>query len=265
MDTGAVVGWSELCAVDPDVAARFFGRLLGWEREPHGLAGRTQPIEYSLLTCRGRNVAGLFPMVAAQRRRGTPPHWLAYLFVPDVDARVARARALGAEVLASPMEVFQLGRMAIVRDPQGALVGLWQPRQLGPDFQVRGEPGCVSWFEHVSADVPGAARFYAELCGWRACDPGGAGRSLLERQGVTVACASRADVAGEALPAQWLTFLRVADCAATCRELVSLGGSVVRPPWGTASSGQFALARDPQGAPLGLVTPAVAPGGRAPA
>lgn len=256
MDSRAAFGWSELSAADPDVAVRFFGRFLGWERDHHGLAGRTQPIEYSLLTCRGRNVAGLYPMVAAQRKRGVEPQWLSYLFVPDVDACAQRARALGAEVLAAPREVFQLGRMAIVRDPQGALLGLWQARHLGSEFQARGEAGFVSWQEHVSGDAAGAARFYSELCGWRARALSGAGRTLLEAAGGAVAGLSAADLPGGRLAPQWVTFLRVADCAAACDELVRLGGSLLLSPQGAPEAGVFAVARDPQGAAFGLLTPA---------
>lgn len=254
MDTTGF-GWSELSAADPDVAARFFGRLLGWERDQHGLAGRTQPIEYSLLVCRGRNVAGLFPMVAAQRKRGAPSQWISYLFVADVDARAARARALGAELLAAPREVFQLGRMALARDPTGALLGLWQPRHLTSEFQTRGEVGFVSWHEHVSADVPAAARFYAELCGWQARALPGAARCLLEQDGRPVAGLSSAELPGARLAPQWLTFLRVEDCAAASGELVGLGGEVLLPPQGDPGVGRFAVARDPQGAPFGLLTP----------
>ncbi|HEX6885010.1 MAG TPA: VOC family protein [Planctomycetota bacterium] len=255
MDPRAGFGWSELSAADPDVAVRFFGRFLGWERDRHGLAGRTQPIEYSLLTCRGRNVAGLYPMVAAQRKRGVASQWLSYLFVADVDACAQQARALGAELLAAPREVFQLGRMAIVRDPQGALLGLWQARHLGSEFQARGEAGFVSWQEHVSDDVPGAARFYAELCGWQARALPGTGRSLLEGAGGPLAGLSSADLPGGHLAPQWLTFLRVADCAAACDELVRLGASLILPPQGAPEAGVFAVARDPQGAAFGLLTP----------
>ena len=60
---------------------------------------------------------------------GTPPHWLSYIEVDDVDASVARARSLGAEVLKEPFNVEEVGRLAIIKDPSGGVIG-W----ITPDF-----------------------------------------------------------------------------------------------------------------------------------
>jgi hypothetical protein len=251
VDTGARFGWTELCATDTDEAARFFARFLGWERSTQALAQKGQPIEYSLFSLGGRTAAGMYPMVGAQRKRGMPSQWLSYLFVPDLDAAVARAQGLGAAVLAQPLEVFDLGRMALLRDPQGALFGLWQARRLGADFQTRDELGHVAWFEHVSTDATAAARFYADLCGWSTRAPQRpAERVLLEQAGVPVAGVS--PVFGGLTP-QWLTFVRVTDCEAACRRIEELRGAVVVPARAEALLGMIALARDPQGACFGLL------------
>jgi predicted enzyme related to lactoylglutathione lyase len=57
---------------------------------------------------------------------GTPPLWLNYVSVTDVDASFAKAKSLGATPVAGPMDIGEAGKIAVFQDPQGALIGLHQ-------------------------------------------------------------------------------------------------------------------------------------------
>lgn len=256
MDTNARFCWAELSTTDRDKAERFYSRLLGWESTPPPLRTKNgQLIDYTLLCLGGLYVAGMYPMFGAQRKQGARPRWLSYVFVEDVASTTARAEELGASVLAGPVEIFDLGRMSILRDPQGALFGTWQGMRLGGGFQTRNQPGFASWNEHASADAAVAVRFYGSLFGWsrRSGDPHGGERILLEQGGAPVAgFTSRAEA--KASP-QWLTFFQVSDCDASCQKLASLQGSVLAQPSGVPGSGRIAVVSDPQGAAFGLLTP----------
>ena len=258
MATDARFCWTELSTTDKEKAERFYSRLFGWEVVPQPLWTRSGlSIDYTLLRIRGQNVGGMYPLVGGQRKQGTPPRWLSYVFVEDAASTARRAEALGASVLAGPLDVFDLGRLSILRDPEGVLFGTWQAIRLGSEFQARNQPGCASWFEHVSADVPRASRFYASLFGWsrRSSDQESGERVLLEQAGVAVAgFRSRAHSTGTLSP-QWLTFFQAEDCDATCQKVASQQGSVIASPIDAPHSARLAVVSDPQGAAFGLLTP----------
>jgi predicted enzyme related to lactoylglutathione lyase len=72
--------------------------------------------EYTIWMMGERGIAGAMPPPAD----GIPPYWGVYFAVADTDATVAKATELGASVLAEPMDLPDVGRMAALADPQGA-------------------------------------------------------------------------------------------------------------------------------------------------
>jgi hypothetical protein len=256
LDTNARFCWTELGTTDKDKAEKFYSRLLGWESTPPPLRTRSgQLIDYSLLCLGGRYVGGLYPMFRTQKKQGARPQWLSYVQVEDAAVTAKTAKQLGASVLAGPLDVFDLGRLMILQDPQGASFGAWQALRLGGGFQTRDEPGFASWFEHVSDDVEPAVRFYGALFGWsRATSVAPGGNRVLVEQGGAAVAGFTARTESKA-PPHWLTFFQVSDCEAACQKLVSLQGSVLAPPGSTPGSGKLAVVSDPQGAAFGLLTP----------
>ena len=257
METDARFCWTELSTTDAEKAEKFYARLFGWERTPPQLwLNPGKALDYTIMCLHGAFVGGLHPMSGAQRRQGARPRWLSYVKVRDAAASAERARGLGASLLVGPLDVFDLGRLSILRDPSGAFFGTWQSIGLDRDFQGQASPGFASWFEHVSEDVPRAARFYVELFGWSQRSTGADGeRILLERDGVPVAGLRTNVHPGGKLPPQWLTFFQTEDCEASCKEAVAQRGSVVAPPAEAPPSRRLAIVSDPQGAAFGLVTP----------
>ena len=110
--------WNELMTSDVAAAKEFYGKLFGWEmRDEH-----MSDMVYTLLLASGEKIGGM--MVIPTGGQGMAPVWGAYVTVDDVDKQVQRAEQLGAHVLATPRDIPGVGRYAVIRDPQGAMLSL---------------------------------------------------------------------------------------------------------------------------------------------
>jgi predicted enzyme related to lactoylglutathione lyase len=91
----------------------------------------------------------------------TPDGWAVYFATDDAQKTVDVAVANGARVVVPPMQVDDLGTMAVLTDVGGAVVGLWQPGRTR--FRTVGEPGTPSWFELSTRDYEASIDFYCNL------------------------------------------------------------------------------------------------------
>jgi uncharacterized protein len=234
--------WADLGTTDREAAKAFYTRVFGWDAVdgPAGDAG-----VYTTFKLDGRDVAALYEMGEEERAR-LLPHWSSYVSVEDVDGASARARELGAEVVAEPVEVMEAGRMAVIRDPVGATVHLWQPRSQIGAGRVN-DPGCMVWNELASPD-PGKARdFYGALFGWSA-EPDETGYAIVKRAGA-INGGIRPAQDGE--PPHWLVYFTVASAEEAAKTVGEAGGRVLAGPM-DVTVGRIAIAADPQGAVFAL-------------
>ncbi len=107
--------WTELVTKDPDGAKAFYGGLFGWTTK----SSETSTVEYHELYGGDQAIGGLLPM-KGEWWGDVPPHWMPYFLVPDCDAAVATAAALGGGAAVPPMDIPHVGRFAVLRDDQGA-------------------------------------------------------------------------------------------------------------------------------------------------
>ncbi len=242
--------WIDLATTDPAGARAFYGELFGWEAEdmPAGEAGT-----YTMLRLDGDDVGGLYEMDSGQRERGVPPYWFSYVSVDDADAIASRARELGGTVYGEAFDVLDSGRMAVVQDPTGAVLGAWQPRSHIGAGRVN-DPGCFTWNELQTRDPETAADFYAALFGWET-EP-------VEQNGdlvyVTIENAGAknggimpmTEQHGDA-PPFWLTYFTVPSCDDAVGKVRELGGGLLAGPL-DLGAGRIAVVSDPQGAPFAL-------------
>jgi predicted enzyme related to lactoylglutathione lyase len=112
------IGWAELITSDPEGAMAYYTDLFGWETEPF----TGSEVGYVMFKLDGVPFGGVMktPM------EGVPTHWLNYVSVTDIDASIAKSTSLGGQLCVGPMEVPTVGRIAVVKDPQGAVIGLHQ-------------------------------------------------------------------------------------------------------------------------------------------
>jgi predicted enzyme related to lactoylglutathione lyase len=114
--------WNELMTRNPEQAKSFYGATVGWTFEAMPMADGT----YWVAKLGDDAVAGIFPL-STPKFDGVPEQWMAYLAVDNVDARVNKATAAGAELMRPLFDVPGVGRIAILREPGGAGIGWMTP------------------------------------------------------------------------------------------------------------------------------------------
>jgi predicted enzyme related to lactoylglutathione lyase len=234
--------WIELFTPDVDAARTFYGELFGWTTQDPGpdFGG------YQLFLRDGAPVAGLMPNTQA-----APSVWSVYLETNNAEDTVAMAAANGGVVLAEAMAVGDLGTMAVLLDPSGAAIGVWQPGEH-TGFAGRGEVNAPGWFEVLSNDYDAVVPFYENVFGWDThtmSDSPELRYTTLGKDEHAVAGIMAADG-----PSHWSAYLMVADSDATVARAVELGGTTVDAPVDTPY-GRLATIADPSGIPIKVMGP----------
>lgn len=121
--------WNELITANPKASVDFYGKLFGWQAVPFVPKGApTGGPPYTLFKTDAHDDMGAGGMMQAPAP-GIPTHWLPYVVVENADRSLAKAVELGAKVLAPVMAIGEVGRIAVIQDPQGAALGLHEPSQ----------------------------------------------------------------------------------------------------------------------------------------
>ena len=110
--------WNELMTTDIAGAKRFYQDLLGWE-----LVDQQMPeLTYTLIKAGDSEIGGM--MANPPDAKGMPPSWGTYITVDDVDSQMPKVERLGGKVLMPPRDIPEVGRFAVISDPQGAMLTL---------------------------------------------------------------------------------------------------------------------------------------------
>jgi predicted enzyme related to lactoylglutathione lyase len=251
--------WADLGTTDAAAAKRFYTELFGWNYQDMPM-GPDQ--YYTMLELGGKLVCALYQLDAQQPNADRPPSWLSYISVESADRVAERARELGGTVGMEPFDVYDSGRMALLIDPTGATVGLWEPRNhIGAG--VVGEPNTLCWNELTTADVEKAGGFYSGLLGWQAVpQPMGDFVYTLFKSGEENR-GGMFQITPDMGPMQpfWLIYFGVDDCDGKTAKAKALGAKVVRPPTDIPEVGRFAILQDPQGAGFAIIKGVTSPQG----
>jgi hypothetical protein len=238
--------WIDLMTSETERSRKFYCQLFGWSAE--------QPAEefggYFNFTKDGVRVAGC--MVS---RSEVPDLWSVYLATDDARKAVEAASGRGGQVLVAAMDVGDLGTMAVVSDPGGAAIGVWQAG-LHQGFGVLGEPGTPSWFELHTRDYQAAVTFYREVFGWDthvvSDTPEFRYTTVRQRDGWVAGVMDASGFLPVGVPAHWSVYFGVEDTDAALAKVVDLGGSILMAAEDTPY-GRLAAAADPTGARFKLV------------
>lgn len=240
--------WVDLGTPDRDAAAAFYTGLFGWELVDHGpeMGG------YLTATVAGRAVAGIAPLPEDVRHVAST--WTTYLATDDVDATTEAAVRAGASTIFAPVDITGQGRSALIADPTGAPVGLWQAGDhIG--MQLANEPGSVAWNECMSRDFATAREFYTAVFGYDWFDMSGEGFTyaalMVGGRSVGGLGALEASMPGD-VPSHWATYVKVEDAHESAATVLRLGGAVLREPWDTPF-GTMCMVSDIAGAALSLM------------
>jgi predicted enzyme related to lactoylglutathione lyase len=243
--------WFELATSDQAAAKKFYGSLFGWAANDSPMG---PDVFYTMFELGGRNVGAAYTLDADRAKQGVPPHWGTYVAVANADEMATKAKTLGATLLAGPFDVSEHGRMAVLCDPTGAIVNLWQAIQH-QGVGAWGEVGAFCWSELMTRDTTAAAKFYTALFGWKTKVTDGSGFPYTHWQN------DCADIGGMMaiqenwgpMPPNWGNYVQVQNCDETAAKASSLGGKVCKPPTDIPDTGRFAMLQDPQGAMFSVI------------
>ncbi|MDQ3655947.1 MAG: VOC family protein [Chloroflexota bacterium] len=242
--------WMDLSTSDPDRASAFYSGLFGWDAVDTG----DEFGHYIMLNKGDAGIAGM--MKKGDDMPGMPDAWMVYLAVEDAKAAADSVRDAGGQVMFDAMEVGDQGVMAMVTDPSGAVVGLWQPKtQRG--FALHGEHGAPAWHELHTRDLDAASTFYGKVLGVEIVDmemDGGPRYRTIKVDGEDQA--GIMDTGGflpEGVPSHWTVYFGVDDTDRVVALAQDLGGSVLAPAEDTPF-GRMATLADPMGATFAVIS-----------
>jgi len=243
--------WAELSTSNEPGARAFYSAVFDWNVDVSEIPGGT----YSTFTSSGRAVAAAAQQRDDEAAQGVPPHWNLYVSVDDADSFANKAAAAGGTVIVPAFDVMEFGRMAVIADPTGGVLGLWQSKAMA-GYGVTDDPDTPGWHELMTPDIDKARAFYSELFGWSPKE------YPMERGTYTVfmsgdksrggAMSTPEDVGDLAV---WTIYFNVEDGDATVEKIKGAGGRVDFGPEFVETVGSFASVADPQGAAFAVIKP----------
>jgi predicted enzyme related to lactoylglutathione lyase len=232
--------WHELLTTDTAAAAAFYPKVVPWRTQPSNMPG------YTIFMAGQTQIGGLMALPADAG--GTPAHWLVYVGTPNVDATCTQAQGLGGRVCKAATDIPNVGRFAVLADPQGATFAVFTP-SAGPPPGAPPPQGAFSWHELQTTDVAAALRFYGQLFGWTkgaGHDMGAMGvYQLFEHGGAGVG--GMCNTQGPSTPPSWLSYVHVADANRAVASAKAVGGRLLHGPIEVPGGSWIALFLDPQG------------------
>lgn len=251
--------WYELMTPDARASEAFYGPLVGWRFNGAD--------EYRHVEASEGMIGGFLQLTPEMISGGAHPAWVGYILVDDVDTSVAAITADGGQVHMPARDMPDVGRFAMVTDPQGVPFYVIRPQPPAgrEDEEVhafsydRPRQGHCAWNELSTADTEAAKAFYGKHFGWKVdggMDMGELG--MYEFWGPT----DGRGMLGAVMPkmaempvSAWSFYFRVPDIDVAAEAIKANGGNLFQDPM-EIPGGDYALnAMDPQGAAFGLVGP----------
>ena len=223
--------WRDLLTNDPAASQKFYGELFGWTFESVGTASNlTDDSAYTLIRHNGKLIGGMIDTIALNKRRDIS-QWVVLMSVDNLDARVETAKASGGEVLTPPTDLQDRGRLALVRDAEGALLGLLETRD-GDPLDSQPEIGGFLWDELWTTDVDSAGAFYTNIAGLMpdTVDVDGDENTTATYSLLKAGDTPRVGIMPnplEGLDPVWVSYIRVESPAAITAQVGKLGGRVI--------------------------------------
>jgi uncharacterized protein len=232
--------WYDLRTTDDKGAQAFYTKVANWGTQP--MPGMES---YVMWTANGQPLGGVMKQEPGEQ---APPHWLGYVAVPDVDATVKQAQSLGAGVIVPGTDIPNVGRFAILSDPQGAVFAIF----AGGGPSNDGEPavGEFSWHELATADYRKAFEFYQQIFGWdkqAEHDMGPMGVYLLFSRNGRELGGIYNIMPDMKMPPNWMQYVRVDSADDAAERVKANGGKVLNGPMEVPGGDRIAQCMDPQG------------------
>lgn len=245
--------WYELMTRDPEKAKAFYQEVVGWKIGERA----SGDVDYRMIAAGDDFVGGMFTLTDDMCKEGTRPGWLGYVGVEDVDSTVSKARELGGAVLQPAWDIPEVGRIAMLADPQGAPFYVMRGAVEGgvSTAFAQSTPGHCSWNELGTNDPAGALSFYGQLFGWenKEAMPMGDGMeySFLDLNEQHIGAVSPWLAEGEA--PGWVYYFYVPDIEAAVTKAEAAGGEIRMGPHEIPGGDYIIHGTDTEGGGFALV------------
>ena len=242
--------WYELMTTDPPAAEKFYDSVVGWNSAP--FQGSPQP--YTVFKRTGDvQVAGLMKTPDGMNM---PPFWSMYVAVPKLEEAVTHIKRLGGSELSGIIDVPTVGRMQMLKDPQGAAFYIIQPTPSEERREGAPQLGAASWHELMTTDAEAAMKFYSEVFGWQpseVMDMGDMGKyHMFNRPVGMIGGMMNKPPEMANVPPNWGIYFLVSDINAAVDRVKTNGGQILNGPMEVPGGDWIVNAMDPQGAAFSL-------------
>ncbi|WP_102159803.1 VOC family protein [Zhihengliuella halotolerans] len=242
--------WIDIYFPDPEPCETFYGTLFGWTFEDQG----PELGNYRMIrSADGRIIGGASP--GMPDNEDVPTDWTVHLSTDDLAKAVNRTTASGGRILFDPMQIGELGRVAIVAAPSGASLGIWQAESFD-GFEQPLTDGTPVWFEEMSTSFEADRDFYASVFGWenQMMEGGLAYATNWPQDAATAGLCDASEIFPSGTEPYWRIYFQVADVDAAMEQVTTLGGTVLD---GADDSpfGRLATVADPHGNAFQIIMP----------
>lgn len=239
--------WYEHLTRDVDAAVAFYGEVAGWKTQPFGEG-------YLMWVGSQGPLGGVMKLTPEAEKAGARAMWMAHVQVDDLEAAVAKVRKLGGKIHKEATQIPTVGRFAIIADPQGATLSLFQP-EGAMELHDLARDGEFCWNELMTSDGNAGFRFHSELFGWKAqeeMDMGPMGVYRVFGPGHQRLGGMMAIPKGNPMPPTWIYYVSTSDLDAALARATRKGGKVINGPMEVPGGGKIAQLADPQGVTFAL-------------
>jgi len=242
--------WYELMTTDPSAAEEFYAKVVGWTAAPF----QGSPDPYTVFKRSGDvQVAGLMKTPDGMNM---PPFWAMYVAVPKIEDAVAHIKRLGGSELSGVIDIPAVGRLQMLKDPQGAAFYIIEPTPHNERPETAPEVGEASWHELMTTDAEAAMKFYAEVFGWQptdVMDMGPMGKYLMFNRPIgMIGGMMNKPPEQSQVPPYWSIYFLVADMNSAVERVQANGGKILNGPMEVPGGDWILNGMDPQGAMFSL-------------
>jgi predicted enzyme related to lactoylglutathione lyase len=248
--------WYEHLTTDPKKAIDFYTKVAGWTTQKFEVG------DYTMFVSSQGPLGGVTLLPEAAQKMGAGTYWQANIEVPNIDESIAQVKQLGGKIYLQE-DVPTIGRLAVIADPQGAVICLFTPAtdMKSHDLTKHGE---FSWAELYTSDHEAAFEFYRAIAGWERLgefDMGPMGKYLLwgrggkQLGGMMTKPKDMKAPDGREVPNAWMFYITVSDFDAALERAKTAGATVLNGPMPVPGGQQIVQLMDPNGGAFALVTP----------
>ncbi len=240
--------WYELMTTDMKAAEAFYKKVVGWSVTPFPQS----PQPYDLWTrADGVPVGGVMTIPPGMN---FPPFWGMYVGVPKLEDGVTQIERKGGSALSPVIDVPTVGRMRMMKDPQGVAFSVYEPASL-PLPEAEPKVGDVSWHELNTTDAAAALQFYTETYGCKpteTMDMGQMGKYYMFGRSFPLGGMMNKPPELAHVQPHWGFYFRVPDVSAKVDVVKKNGGQVLNGPMEVPGGDWILNCLDPQGAAFSL-------------